>query len=1152
MAANRNIDSFIERWSGREGGQERANYALFLTELCAVLDLPAPDPANASRSTNDYVFERGVVETLRDGARSIRRIDLYKRDAFLLEAKQSRQSGTKALPDQPGPGLDEPVLRGRRSADRRWDDLMMNARQQAEAYVRWLPEGHVPPPFVIVCDVGHCFEIYANFRRDGKAYDQFPDRQNFRIYLEDLRRPEIQERLAAIWRDPESLDPARRSAKVTRDIAERLAAVSKALEAEKLPAQEVAMFLMRCLFTMFAEDIGLLPEKSFQKLLARCEADPEKLEPLVGQLWQAMDEGTFAIAIEAKVKRFNGQFFKSRRVLPLKQEAIGELRQAASHDWRDVDPSIFGALLEQALDPADRRSLGAHYTPRAYVERLVIATMIEPLRLDWATALSTAQRQKTAGRPQDAIRTVQKFHKDLCALRILDPACGTGNFLYVSLELLKRLEGEVLEALTDLGGQEALAGFEGLTVDPHQFLGLEVNARAAAIAELVLWIGYLQWHVRTQTGLPSEPILKAFRNIEVKNAVLSAEKTLARDASGKPLTKIGPDGQPREIYHFANPRRPDWPTADFIVGNPPFIGGKDLRARLGDEEAEALWQAHPKMNDSADFVMYWWDHAAELLTRKGTKLRRFGLVTTNSISQVFQRRTIDRHLSAKKPISLVMAIPDHPWTKAAPDSAAVRIAMTVAEAGARDGALFEVIAESGLETDAPQISFVDRPGRIHSDLTVGPDVTAAGPLLANEGVCSPGVKLHGAGFIVTPPQAEALGLGRRPGLERHIRQYRNGRDLTARPRGVMVIDLFGLTDEEVRRRFPEVYQHLLTTVKVGREEQFSKSSTKDAQDYLDHWWIFGKPRTDLRSFAQGLTRYIATVETTKHRLFQFLDAAILPDNKLVAIGSDDAFTLGVLTSRSHVAWALRAGGWLGVGNDSVYVKSRCFDPFPFPDASDAQKQAIRVIAEELDALRKRVLADHPELTLTGLYNVLEKLRGGVRPADLGPEDRPVLEAGLVVILKELHDRLDHAVAEAYGWPADLEDEEILYRVVALNKARAQEEAQGLVRWLRPDYQAARFGSAQQRAELELTGAAQGQGPAAGVRPTFPTEEAQQTALIMFELAAAQAPVTSEALSIRFRQGRRIEPAVAATLDAILRMGFVSGDRETGFQLRASP
>jgi hypothetical protein len=396
---------------------------------------------------------------------------------------------------------------------------------------------------VIVCDVGHCFEVFANFRRDGKAFNQFPDRQSFRVYLEDLRLQETRERLAAIWNDPLSLDPAKRTARVTRAIASRLAAVSKALENESHPAEEVAMFIMRCLFTMFAEDVGLLPEKSFKEVLERCEQDPSTFLHDVGQLWQAMDEGGYAHAIRTKVPRFNGEFFKERTVLPLNREEIGELRQAASHSWRDVDPSIFGTLLEQALDEVERKRLGAHYTPRAYVERLVIATVLEPLRADWEHALSTAERQKFEGRGRDAIATIVAFHRKLCAMRVLDPACGTGNFLYVSLELVKRLEGEVLEALADLGGQEALAGLQAHTVDPHQFVGMEKNLRAVAIAELVLWIGHLQWHFRTKGGMPSEPILRAFKNIVWKDAVLA------------------PD--------LSRPRRPEWPEAEFIVGNPP-------------------------------------------------------------------------------------------------------------------------------------------------------------------------------------------------------------------------------------------------------------------------------------------------------------------------------------------------------------------------------------------------------------------------------------------------------------------------------------------------------------------------------------------------------------------------------------------------------
>ena len=546
---------------------------------------------------------------------------------------------------------------------------MLNARRQAEDYARALPTDHGWPPFILVCDVGHVIELYADFSGQGKNYAQFPDRQSFRVYLEDLRQPDIRQRLAAIWTDPTRLDPARETTRVTRAIAERLATVSKALEDQGHDAETVAMFLMRCLFTMFAcsPGIALLPESGFRDLLTRCEKDPSRFVFMVEQLWEAMDQGKFAFALEAKVRRFNGEFFKTRTVLPLARPEIAELRRAAGFDWKAVDPSIFGTLLEQALHKAERKRLGAHYTPRAYVERLVIATVIEPLRSDWEHALAAAEIQKTAGRADDAIATLRAFHEKLCRTRILDPACGTGNFLYVSLEMLKRLEGEVLEALTGIGGQEALTGLPGHTVDPHQFLGLELNPRAAAIAELVLWIGYLQWHFRTRAGMPEEPILRAFRNIQGNSdAVLAADITLRRGANGKPVTRRRADGAETEVNTYTNPRQPEWPEAEFIVGNPPFIGGKDIRGRLGDEWTEALWAAHPQMNESADFVMYWWDHAASLLTCEATMLRRFGLVTTNSISQVFQRRVMERHLQAEQPISLVMAIPDHPWTKAHP------------------------------------------------------------------------------------------------------------------------------------------------------------------------------------------------------------------------------------------------------------------------------------------------------------------------------------------------------------------------------------------------------------------------------------------------------------------------------------------------------
>jgi len=859
-------------------------------------------------------------------------------------------------------------------------------------------------------------------------------------------------------------------------------------------------------------------------------------------MWEAMDTGGFAFAIEATVRRFNGYLFKDRTVLRLPREEIGELFQAANANWKEVEPAIFGTLLEQALDPMERRQLGAHYTPRVYVERLVIATVIEPLREEWDHVRATAERLNATGNPKGALGEVQKFHLRLCDLRVLDPACGTGNFLYVAMEMMKRLEGEVLEAVADLGGQEAL-GLEGHTVDPHQFLGMEINPRAAAIAELVVWLGYLQWHFRTKGGAPAEPILKDFRTIKTMDAVLMHDgRDLVLDNGGRQVTRTNAEGQQVKIYKYRNPCRPDWPAADYIVGNPPFIGGKDIRGRLGEGYAEALWKAHPHMNESADFVMYWWDRAAELLTHKGSRLRRFGFVTTNSITQEFSRRVMAERLKAKSPVSLLMAIPDHPWTRAARDAAAVRIAMTVATAGTHEGVLREVVRETGLDSDTPTVELNERRGAINPDLTVGVDVTSALPLKANDYLCSPGVKLHGAGFIVSPQEAQALGLGTRQGLEQHIRNYRNGRDLTSRPRGVMVIDLFGLTAEQVRTRFPEVYQHLLATMKPERDRN-------NRDTYRLNWWIFGEPRRELRPALTGLSQYIATVETSKHRVFQFLDASIVPDNMLVCMGLDDAYYLGVLSSRLHVAWALRAGGWLGVGNDPRYSKSRVFDCYPFPEPSEALRADIRAVAEDLDALRKARQAEHPRLTLTQIYNVIDKLRTGT---PLDADDERIKIEGLVLILKELHDRLDALVFRAYGWSTELSDEEMITRLILLNKERATEEARGVIRWLRPAYQKPRAGVIEQampeavedQSEMALVAEAIKE-----QKPRFPDDEVARTAAVMAALANSTGELDATTLARTFRQGKRVEPQIKATLKSLMRLGFASSNNGITFRLR---
>jgi hypothetical protein len=1008
---------------------------------------------------------------------------------------------------------------------------MLNAKRQAEEYARALPTSHGWPPFILICDVGHCIEVYADFSGQGKNYTQFPDRQNFRIYLEDLRRSEVRDLLRKIWIDPRSLDPAQASAKVTREIAKRLAQVSLALEKKKYPAQDVAMFLMRCLFTMFAEDVGLLPEKSFRDVLEQCEANPEAFVHDVSQLWEAMDLGTWAHALRTKVRKFNGEFFKDRTALPLGREEIGELRQAASYDWKEVDPSIFGTLLEQALDSEERTRLGAHYTPRAYVERLVVATIIEPLREDWRNVQATAEIKRASGDLRGASAEVKAFHEKLCETRVLDPACGTGNFLYVSLELMKRLEGEVLEALLDLGGQEALRGLGSHSVDPHQFHGLEINPRAAAIAELVLWIGYLQWHFRTKGAAPDEPILRAFKNIQVKNAVLTWD--------GDPIPKIV-DGNKE---NYPNARRPEWPPAEFIVGNPPFTAGQDFRREFGDAYAQALWTNYKHIGGGADLVMYWWDRAAELLTRKGTLLRRFGLVTTRTITHEFSGRVVARRLNANDPVSVVMAIPNHPWTKGR-DAAAVRIAITVVERGHHPGVLRDTKSESDLDTDEPNVVFEDHFGRINSNLSVGVDLTSAVRLRSTDGICHDGVKLHGKGFIVRPKEIEHLGWGRRDGLENVIRPYLNGRDINQQPRGFLVVDLFGLSEDDVRRRFPEIYQQILLRVKPERDENPRPSRR-------DNWWLFGENQPRMRNAIASLGRYIGTVDTSRHRIFSFLEERMLCDDKVVIVASADAFDLGVLSSNVHCTWSNRSGVRLGVGNDPVYASNRCFDPFPFPDANNIQKQTIRVIAEDLDAHRKRVLADHPHLTLTGLYNVLEKLRRGAKPDELDEDDRKIFDDGLVLIMKELHDRLDVAVADAYGWSADLTDDQILTKLVALNKERALEEKRGLVRWLRPDYQIARFakGVDKQAATEEGAQVAAELIPAVEQKLSFPAGAVEQTAAVFAALNAANGPLDAASLAAQFKRTRTTEKKVGDVLASLARLGYVTSDDGKSFALR---
>lgn len=1110
--------TFIARWSA-SGGSERANYALFLSELCDVLGVPRPDVAT-SAGHGHYVFEREIREVFTDGTNTSRFIDLYKQGSFVLEAKQGVEAQEAAENEARARTGQKPRkkrghgVRGTKT----WDISMVKAKEQAQSYVRFLPTEEGRPPFVLVVDVGHVVEVYSEFSRTGGNYLPFPNAVKHRIPLADLANEDIRTLLRTIWLDPLSLDPAKYAALVTREVAGKLAELGGSLEAPaQYSATQVSEFLMRMIFTMFAEDMNLLPKGKFLDALESLRGNLDGFQELIGELWEKMALGGYSAFLRAKVLHFNGGLFEDVEVLPVTAEQLELLIEAAKSDWSQVEPSIFGTLVERALDRTERHRLGAHYTPRAYVERLVNRVVMEPLRDDWRGVLVEVQHELSQGEGgtaeaqhkarEAAVKRIEEFLTELRKLKVLDPACGTGNFLYVSMELIKRLEAEAHEYLLGLGGQPQL-----LEVSPESFLGLELNPRAASVASLVLWIGYLQIYARShKQHTPPEPILQAFKNIRTVDAVLDYKGTEPNPLASRwdgvsriadPATgRMVPDPSARiQDSKYLTPTQRNWPIANFIVGNPPFIGAGPMRETLGDGYVKALRltykisKHHAGVPDSADFVMYWWFKAAQLLSLP--KLRRFGFVTTNSIKQTFNRRVIESALS-EPGRHLVYAVPDHPWVDEA-DGAAVRIAMTVMGRSQTEGVIERVVEETVGENGEYQVKTVEDRGQINADLTVGTDVTAAVELRANEHLSNPGVKLHGSGFIVTPEKANELGLGRIEGLENHIREYRNGRDLTSHPREVLVIDLFGLSEDYVRERFPEVYQHVKLTVKPERDQN-------NRAIRREKWWLFGETNPKLRHQLNGLARYIVTVETSKHRFFQFLGIEILPDNRLVVIADEDAYILGILSSYTHCTWALAQGGTLE--DRPVYNKTRCFETFPFPNASVTQKQAIRQKAEALSDHRKARLALHPKLTMTGLYNVLEKLRTA---APLNDEERQTHDQGLVSTLRDLHEELDALVAAVYGWPTDLSAAEVLARLTALNGVRELEERQDIVKFLRPAYQDP--DNVTQDGLLEAIDVA----AATAKLPIFPKRLGDQSQAVRQLLRAAARPMTPQQVAKSFK------------------------------------
>ena len=844
-AQSKRVEDFLDKWLGSEGN-ERANYQTFFGDLCVALDVPEPPP-KGSVEGDRYCFDKNI-KFYSEKAETTRFADFYKEGHFLIEAKQGSTNSAKG--------------HGKRGT-KGYRDAMQQAFNQAKSYAynRMLPS---LPPFLITCDIGSHFEVWEGFSGEYGSYGA-----RLQLNLQDLAQPEVFDRFVAIFTDSQSLNPEKYRARVTREVAAELAKLSRWLEdnarsgesmvgvrlkpprasisidggidgeSSPVSAHEVANFLMRCIFTMFAEDVELLKGEVFTKALReRWIPNPQLFKPEIEQLWQTMNTGgTFGFE---RVLRFNGSFFEEATAFDLPKEQLEVLYAAAAKDWSQVEPAIFGTLLERALEKKERSRLGAHYTPRSYVERLVRPVVMEPLRQQWdeielelKRLLETAAgKEPTAAQRKQATQEIQDFLTQLRQVKILDPACGTGNFLYVTLDLLKGLEQEAIARLVDVAGEVQL-GLE--QINPAQFLGIEINPRAAAIAELVIWIGYLQWYFkRYGNAAPPEPVLQAFGNIECRDAVLAYDgmepdldaKTgeIRSRWGGKMMThpvtgEDVPDPSDRVvIYKYLNPRAAEWPKADYIVSNPPFIGNVRMREMLGDGYAQDIRKAYAELPETIDFVMYWWHKAAELV--RESNIKRFGLITTNSIRQIRLRKVIDFHTTQKKQIKLVFAIPDHPWID---NGASVRIAMTAGEIDdprqpTKLVNYITILSENIIDDELPedradQLSFNSKvASKIFNDLSVGVDVTQSVSLRSNAigDLSGQGIKLAGQGFVVDLEILEKLGYSNSH-IPNVVKRYRTGNDLASTAKKHYIIDFYGLSAEDSYRKYTVLAQYVYDT-----------------------------------------------------------------------------------------------------------------------------------------------------------------------------------------------------------------------------------------------------------------------------------------------------------------------------------------------------
>ncbi|WP_339913394.1 DNA methyltransferase [uncultured Brevundimonas sp.] len=968
---------FLSKWRDVDLKERTASQSHF-NDLCRLLGVA--EPVAADRKGEWFTFEKGAPKTGGGDGWA----DVWRRGCFAWEYKGRAANLDKAF------------------------DQLLRYSIALES-----------PPLLIVSDMER-IRIHTNWTNTVQQVRE--------IALDDLVDAGVRDLLRACFLDPESLRPTRTRQMVTEEAAREFALLAQRLRDRGHDAHAIAHFVNRLVFCMFAEDVNLLPDKMFTRMLEASRSAPEAFADHATTLFGAMKSGGM-VGFE-RVEWFNGGLFDDESVLPLEIPDVGNLLAAARLDWSEIDPSVLGTLFERGLDPDKRSQLGAHYTDRDKIMQIVRPVVIEPLRAEWASAkerigslvekapIQTADkllRGKDLAARTKALNEASALHRAflerLERFRVLDPACGSGNFLYLSLLALKDIEHRANLEAEVLGLPR-----EFPRVGPENVLGIELNPYAAELARVSVWIGEIQWMRRNGFSAARNPILRTLNNIDNRDALL------APDCS-----------------------RADWPDANVVVGNPPFLGSKFHRKGrpatrtkpalkgLGDDYVDTLYAAYRgTVPASADLVSYWFAQIAFLVDRG---LSAFGLIATKSIGKGASNRPL-AELVAGTDLDIFSASRNEPWIV---DGAEVRVAVICA-----------MRSPSGFELDGKAS------GPINPDLTTGLDVSKAGPLRENRNVAFQGVKLNGPfeidGGLARAFLKEPSNPNGRPNAD-VVRRFVGNDDVTMRDQDGWVIDFTNVPALEDAALYEKPFQHVKTEVSKHRQTREVGKATE--VDRLEKFWLMQRPRPKLRLAAAPYGRVIAVPETSEHLLFRYLPSASVFSGSLFAICRDDDVAFGVLSSKIHAVWVRAHGNQLGVGNQGRYNATRTFLTFPFPEgltpnrpadayATAPHAGAIAAAARRLDERREAWL-NPPELAGPTAEIV----------AYLPDRHLPIDEAAAHALAKrtlthlynqrpdwldQAHKALDAAVADAYGWGEDerigsLTDTEILARLFQLNQQR---------------------------------------------------------------------------------------------------------------------